>query len=40
MTLTLPATFSAGSVNVVLYVSIPGEGTFLSNTAEAPAVGS
>lgn len=40
MTLTLPDTFAAGSVNVVLYVSLPGEGTFLSNTALAPGEGS
>lgn len=40
MTLTLPATFEPGSVNVVLYVSLPGEGTFLSNTAQAPGEGS
>ena len=40
MTLTLPATFTAGEVNVTLYVSIPGEGTFLSNTAQAVGAGS
>ena len=40
MTLTLPGTFASGSVDVVLYVSLPGEGTFLSNTAEAVGEGS
>jgi len=40
MTLMLPNTFAAGSINVVLYVSLPGEGTFLSNVAQAPGEGS
>jgi hypothetical protein len=41
MTLALPATFAAGSVSVVLYVTPPGEGTtYLSNTATAPGVAS
>lgn len=40
MTLTLPATFAPGSMNVVLYVSLPYEGTFLSNTAVTVGAGS
>lgn len=40
MTLTLPATFDAGSVHVVLYVTLPYEGTFLSNTAVAAGAAS
>lgn len=40
MTLTLPPVFAPGNVDVVLYVSLPYEGTFLSNTAEAPGEGS
>lgn len=40
MTLALPATFASGAVTVVLYVSIPGEGTFLSNTVETVGAGS
>lgn len=35
MTLSLPPIFSAGDLNVVVYVSLAGEGTFLSNTAQA-----
>lgn len=34
MTIALPDTFGAGSVDVVLYTTLPGEGTFLSNAAE------
>lgn len=40
MTLALPAIFSAGSVDVVVYVEIPVEGTFLSNTATSVGAGS
>ena len=40
MTLALPDTFDPGPVDVVLYVTLPGEGTFLSNTAEAVGAGS
>lgn len=40
MTLALPATFAAGDVDVVVYVSLPLEGTFLSNTATAAGAGS
>lgn len=39
MSLALPATFAGGSVDVVLYVTVPGHGTFLSNTAEAAGSG-
>lgn len=40
MSLALPATFGAGDVDVVMYVTIPGEGTFLSNSAAAVGAGS
>lgn len=40
MSLALPPTLSAGTVTVVLYVVVPGEGTFLSNTAETVGAGS
>lgn len=41
MTLALPATFAAGSVNVVIYVKPPGEGTtYLSNAATVPGAAS
>lgn len=40
MTLGLPPTFTAGPVDVVLYTTLPGEGTFLSNTVEAVESGS
>lgn len=40
MSLALPATFAAGDVDVVMYVTIPGEGTFLSNSAAAVGAGS
>jgi hypothetical protein len=40
MTLALPASFAAGSVEIVLYTTVPGEGVFLSNAAEAPGAGS
>jgi hypothetical protein len=39
MTLALPAVFAPGGVRVVLYVSLPGEGTFLSNPVEASGGG-
>lgn len=39
MSLALPAAFASGSVNVVLYTTVPGHGTFLSNTAEAAGSG-
>jgi hypothetical protein len=39
MTLALPAVFAPGSVRVVLYVSLPGEGTFLSNSVETAGGG-
>lgn len=40
MTLALPATFAAGDVSIVLYTTVTGEGTFLSNTAQASGAGS
>ena len=40
MTLALPAAFSAGDLDVVVYVEIPVEGTFLSNTATTVGAGS
>lgn len=40
MTLGLPPTFTAGPVDVVLYTTLPGEGTFLSNAIEAVESGS
>lgn len=40
MTLGIPATFAPGSVQVVLYTTLPGEGSFLSNTAEVAGEGS
>lgn len=40
MTLAVPPVFAAGNLDVVLYVSLPGEGTFLSNTAVAAGGGS
>jgi hypothetical protein len=40
MTLALPGGFAPGSVDVVLYTTVPGEGVFLSNTVEAPGAGS
>ncbi len=40
ITLALPAGFAPGSVDVVLYTTVPGEGVFLSNTAEAAGAGS
>lgn len=40
MTLGLPPTFTAGPVDVVLYTTLPGEGTFVSNTVEAVESGS
>lgn len=39
MTLALPAAFAVGDVDVILYVSLPLEGTFLSNTATATGAG-
>jgi hypothetical protein len=35
MTLSLPAIFAPGDLSVVVYVSLPGEGTFLSNSAQS-----
>lgn len=35
MTLALPPVFAAGDLEVILYVSLPGEGLFLSNAAIA-----
>lgn len=40
MTIALPDSFAAGTVEVVLYTSLPGEGTFLSNSAQATGAGS
>ena len=40
MSIALPDTFAPGSVEIVLYTSVPGEGTFLSNTAEVAGEGS
>lgn len=40
MTLALPATFSSGDVSIVLYTTLPNEGTFLSNTAQVSGAGS
>jgi hypothetical protein len=40
MSIALPDSFAAGTVEVVLYTSLPGEGTFLSNSAQAIGAGS
>jgi hypothetical protein len=40
ITLALPATFAPGTVDVILYTSLPGEGTFLSNATETVGEGS
>lgn len=40
MTLALPGSFSSGEVRIVLYTTLPGEGTFLSNTAQTSGAGS
>jgi hypothetical protein len=39
MTLSLPAIFAPGDLSVVAYVTLPGEGTFLSNTAQSSSEG-
>lgn len=40
MTLALPPVFAAGDVEVLVYVELPVEGTFLSNTATSVGAGS
>ena len=40
MTLAVPPVFQAGDLSIVLYVSLPGEGTFRSNTVVTSGGGS
>ncbi len=40
MTLALPDAFAVGDLSIVLYTSLPGEGTFLSNTTTIAGAGS